>query len=174
MNYHDIDIGENVPEIFRAVIEIPRESRNKYEMHDELLILDRVLHSSLTYPTNYGFIPQTQAKDGDALDVLVWSRFPLDPRCVVTVRPLGMLKMRDEQGEDNKILAVPYNDPFFEDTLDIEDVQEGFLKEMTQFFKRYKELEEGKTTTVKGWFPKEVAKEYLLDAMERYTQLKSK
>lgn len=171
MNYHDIELGDNVPESFRAVIEIPRESRNKYEMHDELLILDRVLHSSLTYPTNYGFIPRTRAKDGDALDVLVWSRFPLDPRCIVNVRPLGMLKMRDEEGEDNKILAVPFNDPFFVETSDIDDVQEGFKKEITQFFKRYKELEEGKTTKVKGWFDKELAKQYLLEAIERYKNL---
>ncbi|TFF93914.1 MAG: inorganic diphosphatase [Promethearchaeota archaeon] len=171
MNYHDIEIGDKVPEIFRAVIEIPRESRNKYEIHDELLILDRVLHSSLTYPTNYGFIPRTLAKDGDALDVLVWSRFPLDPRCIVTVRPLGILKMKDEEGEDNKVLAVPFNDPFFEDTLDINDVQEGFKKEMTQFFKRYKELEEGKTTKIEGWFNKTTAKEFILKAMERYKNL---
>jgi len=171
MNYHDIELGDNVPETFRAVIEIPRESRNKYEMHDELLILDRVLHSSLTYPTNYGFIPRTKAKDGDALDVLVWSRFPLDPRCIVNVRALGMLKMRDEEGEDNKILAVPFNDPFFVETLDIDDVQEGFKKEITQFFKRYKELEEGKTTEVKGWFDKELAKQYLLEAIDRYKNL---
>jgi len=171
MNYHDIEIGDKVPEIFRAVIEIPRESRNKYEIHDELLILDRVLHSSLTYPTNYGFIPRTLAKDGDALDVLVWSRFPLDPRCIVTVRPLGILKMKDEEGEDNKVLAVPFNDPFFEDTLDINDVQDGFKKEMTQFFKRYKELEEDKTTKIEGWFNKATAKKFILKAMERYENL---
>ncbi len=170
MNYHDIDVGDKVPENFRAVIEIPRDSRNKYEIHEELLILDRVLHSSLRYPTNYGFIPKTKAKDGDALDILVWSRFPLDTRCVVIVRPLGMLKMRDEEGEDNKILAVLINDPFFEDTKGIEDVQEGFLNEMTQFFKRYKELEEGKNTQVEGWFDKETAKDYILEAMERYKE----
>jgi inorganic pyrophosphatase len=171
MDFHDIEIGENVPETFRAIIEIPRDSRNKYELQGELLILDRVLHSSLSYPTNYGFIPRTKAKDGDALDVLVWSRFPLDTRCVVIVRPLGMLKMRDEEGEDNKILAVLINDPFFEDTRGIKDVQEGFLKEMTQFFKRYKELEEGKTTQIGGWFNKEEAKKNILEAMERYKKL---
>ncbi|MBD3197488.1 MAG: inorganic pyrophosphatase [Candidatus Lokiarchaeota archaeon] len=171
MNYHDIDVGKEIPESFQAVIEIPRESRNKYEIEGELLILDRVLHSSLSYPTNYGFIPKTHAKDGDALDILVWSRYPLHPRCIVTARPLGVLKMKDEQGEDNKVLAVPVNDPFFEETLEIQDVQEGFLKEITQFFKRYKELEEGKATEVKGWFGGEVAKENIVEAMERYKNM---
>lgn len=168
MDYHALSLGKNAPETFRAVVEIPKESRNKYEIHEGLLQLDRVLHSPLSYPTNYGFIPRTKAKDGDALDVLVWSRFPLNPCCVVHVRPLGMLKMRDEEGIDNKILAVPRKDPFFKYAEGVHDVQESLLNEMAQFFRRYKELEEDKITEVEGWFGREEAKKVIMEGTERY------
>lgn len=166
--FHSIDVGGNVPDTFRAVIEIPQENRNKYEIHDGLLMLDRVLHAPLSYPMNYGFIPNTKAKDGDPLDVLVWSRYPFTPLCVVPSRALGMLKMRDEEGEDNKILAVTLNDAFFDGFQDVDNVQENLLKEVSHFFKRYKELEENKTTKVKGWYNKKTAKEYIIEAVKRY------
>jgi inorganic pyrophosphatase len=167
MRYHDFGLGEKCPEIFNVVVEIPKDSRNKYEIEGGFLILDRVLHSSLSYPTNYGFLPQTLAKDGDALDALVWSRYALVPQCIVKVRPLGVLKMRDEEGEDNKILAIPIKEHFFDDLKDIEDVQEGFLKEISQFFLRYKELEEGKVSEIDGWFGKKEAKQFIKKAYER-------
>lgn len=170
-SYHSLDIGKNVPNSFKAVVEIPRESRNKYEIKNNYLTLDRVLHSPLLYPTNYGFIPQTKAKDGDALDTLIWTRFPLDPRCIVSVRPIGILEMRDEEGIDNKILAVPTNDPFFREIKSIKDVQNNLLREMSQFFRRYKELEEEKTTQVKNWYGKDKAKSTILEAKERYEHL---
>ncbi|TFF98138.1 MAG: inorganic diphosphatase [Promethearchaeota archaeon] len=168
MNYHELDFGSNIPDSFLAVVEIPLHSRNKYEIHEGFLNLDRVLHSSLIYPANYGFIPRTLAKDGDALDVLVWTRFPLASMAIVEVRPLAMLKMKDEAGEDNKILVVPIHDHFYKRTRGLKDVQEGLLNEIDQFFRRYKELEEGKDTDVVGWFDKEEAKKCIMDSVERY------
>jgi inorganic pyrophosphatase len=168
MKYHELDPGSNIPISFRVVVEIPLHSRNKYEIHDGFLYLDRVLHSSLIYPANYGFIPQTLAKDGDALDVLIWTRFPLTSTAIVKVRPLAMLKMKDEEGEDNKILVVPIHDHFYKRTKGLNDVQEGLLNEIDQFFRRYKELEEEKDTNVVGWFEKNEAKRCIMEAVERY------
>jgi len=168
MKYHELDHGSNIPDTFRVVVEIPLHSRNKYEIHEGLLKLDRVLHSSLIYPANYGFIPRTLAKDGDALDVLVWTRFPLASMAIVEVRPLAMLKMKDEEGEDNKILVVPIHDHFYKRTRGLDSVQEGLLNEIDQFFRRYKELEEGKDTDVVGWFGKKEAKNCIMESAKRY------
>ncbi|MFO8018385.1 MAG: inorganic diphosphatase [Promethearchaeia archaeon] len=168
MKYHDKQQTTDIPKNFYVVVEIPSQSRNKYEMEDGFLMLDRVLHSSLIYPLNYGFIPQTLAKDGDALDALIWTRFPLTSPSIVQVRPLAMLKMIDEAGEDNKILTVPINDNFFSQTEGYEDIQKGLLSEIKQFFRRYKELEEGKESKVQGWFGKKEAKDCIRDSLERY------
>ncbi|MGV9198559.1 MAG: inorganic diphosphatase [Promethearchaeia archaeon] len=173
MKYHEKEQTSDIPDTFYVVVEIPAQSRNKYEIHEGFLMLDRVLHSSLIYPLNYGFLPRTLAKDGDALDALIWTRFPLNSQAIVHVRPIAILKMVDEAGEDNKILTVPINDSFFKETEGYEDVQKGLLREIEQFFRRYKELEEGKESKVQGWFNKKEAKSCIRDALKRYNKSKT-
>jgi len=152
------------------VVEIPMGSRNKYEIDREtgLLKLDRVLHSPFHYPTDYGFIPQTLCEDGDALDALVMTHHPVVPFCIVEARPIGVLKMRDEKGMDEKVLCVPTGDPRFGDIRDIDDIPRHWLMEIAHFFERYKELEEGKYTEILGWGRASEAKEIIRKAMEFY------
>ncbi len=135
-----------------AVIEIPKGSRNKYEFDhvSGAIRLDRVLFSSVHYPADYGFVPGTKAADGDPLDVVVLVDEPTFPGCHMTVRPIGVLVMRDEKGEDEKILAVPIADPRLDEIRDISDVNEHLRAEIENFFATYKVLE-GKPTQVCGW-----------------------
>jgi inorganic pyrophosphatase len=135
-----------------VVIEIPKGSRNKYEYDHAsgAIRLDRVLFSSVHYPADYGFVPGTKAADGDPLDVLVLVDEPTFPGCHMTVRPIGVLVMRDEKGEDEKILAVPIADPRLDEIRDIADVNEHLRAEIENFFATYKVLE-GKPTQVYGW-----------------------
>jgi inorganic pyrophosphatase len=135
-----------------AVVEIPRGSRNKYEIDHEtgVVRLDRVLFSSVHYPADYGFIPGTTSADGDPLDVLIIVEEPTFPGCRVRIRPIGVLLMRDEKGIDEKILGVPVADPRFDGINDITDLQEHWLLEIRNFFDTYKLLE-GKAVAVEGW-----------------------
>jgi len=135
-----------------AVVETPRGSRNKYEFDAGAgcMRLDRVLYSSVHYPGDYGFIPGTTSGDGDPLDVLVLVEEPTFPGCRVRVRPIGVLLMRDEKGEDEKILAVPVADPRFAEVADLTDLPHHWLAEVENFFEIYKALEE-KTTATGGW-----------------------
>ena len=135
-----------------AVVEIPKGSRNKYEFDHATgsIRLDRVLYSSVHYPTDYGFIPGTTSADGDPLDVLIIVEEPTFPGCRVRIRPIGVLLMRDEMGLDEKILAVPLADPRFDGIKDLVDIQEHWLAEIKNFFATYKMLE-GKDTHVEGW-----------------------
>ena len=135
-----------------AIVEIPRGSRNKYEVdHDTGAIrLDRVLFSSVHYPTDYGFIPGTKAADGDPIDVLVIVEEPTFPGCRVEIRLIGVLLMRDEKGVDEKMLAVPVGDPRFDEIQDIRDLQKHWLAEIENFFNTYKVLE-SKYSYVEGW-----------------------
>jgi inorganic pyrophosphatase len=129
-----------------AVVEIPRGSRNKYEMDHEsgIIRLDRRLFSATVYPADYGFVPDTLAEDGDPLDILVLLEDPTFPGCYVTARPVGMLAMDDEKGRDVKIIAVEPNEPRFRETFDLGDVQPELLEEIRNFFEMYKMLEPGK------------------------------
>ncbi len=135
-----------------AVVEIPRGSRNKYEMDHSTgsIRLDRVLFSSVHYPTDYGFIPNTKGADGDPLDALILVEEPTFPGCHVQIRPIGVLLMRDEKGVDEKILGVPVADPRFDGIEDISQVQKHWLIEIENFFNTYKVLEE-KETNVEAW-----------------------
>lgn len=148
---------------FTAVVEIPRGSRNKYEMDHEsgIIRLDRVLYSSVHYPADYGFLEDTLAPDGDPLDVIIIVEEPTFPGCRMEVRPVGVLLMRDEQGQDMKILAVPTADPRFDGISDLSDVQAHWLREIENFFDIYKELEIGKKTVVEGWKGADAAKQCL-------------
>lgn len=154
-----------------VVIEIPSGSRNKYEYdHAKNVIrLDRVLHSSVHYPTDYGFIPETLSKDGDPLDVMVLVHDPTFPGCHLPARPIGMLRMHDEKGEDEKILAVPVGDPRFDDIETLDDLRSHWLREIENFFATYKLLED-KETELYGWSDREQALRTIAEACERYVE----
>ena len=151
-----------------ALVEIPKGSRNKYEYDHSTgnIYLDRVLYSSVHYPGDYGFVPGTLAADGDPLDILILNEEPTFPGCRLRVRPIGVLRMKDEKGFDEKILAVPLADPRFAEIRDIGDIPSHRLDEIRNFFETYKDLEGGKETQVEGWRPGEEA----FNLLEKYTE----
>ncbi len=169
--WHDISPGPQTPDIVHALIEIPKGSRNKYELDHEqgFIRLDRVLYSSLHYPSDYGVIPQTLWDDGDPLDVLVIVTEPTFPGCVIEARPIGVFHMKDRDDPDDKILAVPAKDPLFGHCEDLKDLPPHFLKEVQHFFTVYKDLEGARVKTL-GWDPAAVAKKAILRAMKLYDQ----
>lgn len=152
-----------------AVIEIPTGSRNKYEMDHEsgALWLDRRLFTSMQYPADYGFIENTLSLDGDPLDVFVVVTDPTFPGCHIRVRPLGMLEMLDENGRDEKILALPVWDDSRKWS-DIADVPEELRNEIVHFFERYKDLERHKFSKVEGWHDVEAARREIRESQERF------
>ena len=135
--------GPDVPDVVNAIVEIPKGRRSKFEVDKRtgLLRLDRYLYSSLHYPGDYGFIPQTLAEDGDPLDILVMVNEPTFSGCLIEARPIGLFKMTDKGANDYKVLAVPHSDPIFADFHDLWRVPAHFLKEVEHFFATYKELE---------------------------------
>ena len=141
--WHDVQPGADPAERFLAVIEIPKGSKNKYELDKAtgLLLADRVLYSSVHYPANYGFIPRTYCEDGDPLDILVLCQEPLTPLCLVGCRAIGMMSMRDEKGRDDKIIAVHADDPAYNDYQDISALPRHVVRELQRFFEDYKILE---------------------------------
>jgi inorganic pyrophosphatase len=143
-----------------AIVESPRGSRNKYEADQKtgVIRLDRVLFSSVHYPTDYGFIPGTKSADGDPLDVLIIIEEPTFPGCHIEIRPIGVLRMRDEKGIDEKILAVPVSDSKFDEIQDISDLSKHWLAEIENFFQTYKMLERSKESCVEGWRGSEEAR----------------
>jgi len=157
------------PGLIEVVVEIPRGSRNKYEFDKErgVLVLDRVLYSSVHYPTDYGFITGTLALDGDALDALVVVDEPTFPGCHVMARPIGVLDMHDEKGPDGKILAVPIGDPRFSSIRDLNDIDPHWLREIENFFQTYKALED-KWTDVVGWEGAAAAARAIQEARDLY------
>jgi len=163
--------GKKAPDQVNVLIEIPQGSNVKYELDKEenVIKVDRILYTAMFYPFNYGFIPGTLEEDGDPLDVLVISNYPLMPGSVIEVRPVGMLFMRDEKGEDVKIIAVPIDkiDPTFSNIKDINDVPDAIKNKITHFFEHYKELEPGKWVKVSGWGNASQAKERINKAIER-------
>jgi inorganic pyrophosphatase len=171
VNMYDLPIGKRAPQIVDAVIEIPKDTRNKIEYDHELGVfrVDRVLHSPVRYPGDYGFIPSTLSPDGDALDVLVLVTEPTFTGCVVTVRPIGLLEMTDEAGSDEKVLAVPEQDPRFLEVHDLADLPQHLLREAEYFFDIYKELE-GKETAVLGWHPVTRAHVVINEAVEQFAR----
>ncbi len=146
--WHDLDAGPESPVIVNVVVEIPRDSKNKYEIDKKtgILTLDRVLSSSVHYPTNYGFIPRSYQEDGDPLDVLVLTQEPIYPLTVVKVRVIGVMLMKDDGKSDTKILAVPVNDMQYARYTDIAQLPEHILKEIRLFFEEYKALDGVKVT----------------------------
>lgn len=161
--------GKNVPENIHVVVEIPKGSQNKYEFDEEygVLRLDRVLFSSMVYPGDYGFVPQTLGLDGDPLDALVFVTNPTFPGTLIDVRPIGVLEIIDQGEEDDKILCVPVGDPRFKHMNDIHDLEEAFLNEIAHFFTVYKQLE-GKKVEVRGWKNAEEAKKIITRCVEAF------
>jgi inorganic pyrophosphatase len=152
-----------------VLVEIPRGSRAKYEMDQKTgrIRLDRVLFSSVHYPADYGFVMDTVGGDGDPLDALIVVEEPTFPGCVVSARPIGTLLMRDEHGDDEKILAVPVGDPRFDEVRELRDLGKHWLREIETFFATYKELESNKSADVKGWHDADVAWKLISDARAR-------
>jgi inorganic pyrophosphatase len=170
MTYDHLPIGDGMPERFFCVVEIPKDTKNKYEYDEQLDVirLDRVVHSSVFYPVNYGFIPETRAEDGDHLDVLILGNDQIFPGCVVEVRPVGVMKMTDDKGVDWKIVSVIVKDPKSDSIREIGDIDDAFKREVQHFFEVYKQLE-GKTVTVEGWGTRTEAEEEIRRTHDVYT-----
>jgi inorganic pyrophosphatase len=154
---------------FTAIIEIPKGSRNKYEYDHEMhaIKLDRFLFSSMVYPTDYGFIPDTMSLDGDPLDVMVCVSEPTFPGCLIEVKPIALFKMEDDMGIDDKVLAVPCSDPTWNQLATLDDIPQQLQDEIRHFFSVYKDLEQ-KKVKVRGWFSREDAVEEIAASRERY------
>ncbi len=169
--WHELPPGPDWPRIIYVVVEIPKKSRNKYEYDDEkgFVKLDRVLFSSLHYPGDYGFIPQTLHADGDPLDVLVMVNEPTFAGCVIEARPLGVFRLVDKGQLDDKILAVPRTDPLFEEYRTLEDVPPHFMEEVAHFFSVYKDLESAEAVG-KGWDTLEMAHAEIEHAVKLYQE----
>lgn len=167
--WHDIDSEKVTPELFTAVIEIPRGSSCKYEMDKKtgLIRLDRVLHSATFYPANYGFIPLTFAEDNDPLDVLVLCQESMVPMCLVDAKPIGAIQMVDSGYIDTKIVAVCASDPFYQQFEDISQLPEYVGNEIRHFFQVYKTLE-GKETSVTKIWGREAALKEIRKNMDAY------
>ena len=152
-----------------VMIEIPKGSRNKYEYDKQKKVLrfDRMLFSSVHYPSDYGFVPDTLALDGDALDALVLVWEPTFPGCYIETRAVGVFKMTDEKGRDEKILCVPIGDPQWNHVRSLKDVPPHLLKEIEHFFLVYKDLEH-KKTTIEGWFDRDEALKIIKASQRRY------
>lgn len=177
MDFREIKAGDKVPEAVNVVIEIPALSLPvKYEVDKQsgVLFVDRFLGTSMQYPTNYGYVPQTLSDDGDPVDVLVLTPVPLAYASVISVRPIGMLKMTDEAGIDAKILAVPVDklSSLYRDVKSPQDLSPHTLATIKHFFEHYKDLEEGKWVKVEGWTDATAAKNEILASIERYKNSK--
>ena len=166
-----VPVGPKVPEVVNAIVEIPKGRRSKFEIDKVtgLIKLDRYLYSSLHYPGDYGFVPQTLAEDGDPLDILVMVNEPTFSGCLIEARPIGLFKMTDKGFNDYKILAVPNTDPIFAEFHDLWRVAPHFLREVEHFFGTYKQLEAA-TVVTQGWEPAGTAKTEILKSAERYLQ----
>lgn len=172
--WHDIYVDEKlVEQAFPVVIEVPKGSKNKYEVDKEtgLLRLDRVLYSAVHYPANYGFVPRSYCGDGDPLDALVLSQEPVHPLTIVEARALGVMRMRDEKGVDDKIIAVSSRDPAFADYTALSQLPSHLLREMRRFFEDYKSLE-NKQVDVQEPLGQQEAFKILHESLEHYRSLR--
>jgi inorganic pyrophosphatase len=156
-------------EPFTCVVEIPKGSRNKYEYDPKLsaIKLDRFLFSSMVYPTDYGFIPDTLGQDGDALDAMVCVSEPTFPGCIIEVKPIALFKMEDDKGVDDKILCVPISDPAWNTLDELDDLPQQMQDEIAHFFSVYKDLEQ-KKVKVDGWYSRNEALEEIDAARKRF------
>ena len=169
--WHDLPIGNNAPDEITGVVEIPKGGKVKYELDKDsgLLKVDRVLYSSVMYPANYGFIPQTLGDDGDPLDILALMQEPVLPLAALRLRPVGMMKMVDQGQDDEKIICVHLDDPEYNDYTDISQLQPHRLAELRRFFQDYKALE-NKEVLVQDFFGPAEAKKTVSAAAKLYRE----
>jgi inorganic pyrophosphatase len=174
--WRDIPCGEKPPEILNMIIEVISGSRDKYEYNIkwETFVLDRIIPSSVVFPVEYGFVPQTWFDDEDPLDIMALSYEPLEVGCLVKVRVIGALIIEDEKGEDPKIFSVLVDDARFEGYKDINDVHPHKLREIQEFFETYKRLEPRKWVRFKEWKNAEEAMKIVEYAMKKFKELKGK
>lgn len=167
--WHDVNKNRITPQDFLAVIEISKGSKNKYELDKEsgILILDRILYTSTHYPANYGFIPKTLADDGDPLDVLVLCNEPIHPMVLVQCYPIGVITMVDNGKNDEKIIAIPFEDPTYNSYRSIEALPQHIFQEMQHFFTVYKQLE-NKHTAVNEVMGQKAAVDVIRQSIENY------
>lgn len=173
MSLSAVPTGKNPPEEINVIIEIAQGGEPiKYEIDKDTnaLFVDRILGTAMRYPCNYGYVPNTLCGDGDPIDVLVVMPMPLQAGCVVKCRPIGVLKMSDEAGEDSKLLAVPVSKttPIYNNVHSYKDLPEIQIKQIAHFFEHYKDLEPGKWVKVEGWADADAAKKEILDSIENY------
>ncbi|CBL46263.1 inorganic pyrophosphatase [gamma proteobacterium HdN1] len=171
MSYNDIPPGKGIPDDIYVVIEIPANSSPiKYEVEKDYsaVFVDRFMATPMFYPANYGYVPNTLSEDGDPLDVLVVTPYPVVPGSVIRARPVGVLNMSDEAGKDAKILAVPHDklSALYKNVKNYSDLPELLIKQIEHFFENYKDLEPGKWVKVDGWADVEAARKSILSAVE--------
>lgn len=170
--WHNVSYGKDIPKFVNGIIEIPKGTRAKYELDKDsgLLILDRVLYSSMYYPANYGFIPQTYCDDKDPLDILIVSQIDVVPLCIVPAKVIGVMRMLDGGEADDKIIAVAAGDPSVNHINDISELPKHFISEIRNFFEDYKKLE-NKTVQVEEFENAEIAQGILRKAIEDYNKM---
>jgi inorganic pyrophosphatase len=174
--WHSVSTGKNAPEVVNGIIEIPRASRAKYELDKEsgLLKMDRVLYSSVYYPANYGFIPQTYCDDKDPLDILILSQVTVVPMCIVSARVIGVMRMVDHGEMDDKIIAIAENDMSVEHINDISELPNHFIRELRSFFEDYKKLEHKEVIVEEfqdATIAREIVQQSIVDYRERFSGL---
>ncbi len=169
--WHHVSTGFESPDIVNGIIEIPKGTRAKYELDKDsgLLKLDRVLYSSVYYPANYGFIPQSYCDDKDPLDILILSQIDVVPLCIVKAKVIGVMRMLDNDEADDKIIAVAVGDPSISHINDISELPKHFISELRSFFEDYKKLEK-KSVVVEEFFNKEIALSILKDSFTMYQE----
>ena len=173
MNLDRVSSGKDVPNEINVIIEIPAHSDPvKYELDKETgaMFVDRFMNTAMHYPCNYGYVPHTLSQDGDPVDVLVLTTYPLIPGSVIQCRPVGVLKMADESGDDAKVLAVPIDklSRMYRNVRSFRDLPEAVLDQIAHFFEHYKDLDEGKWVRVGGWGDVDEAKQEILDSLKMF------
>lgn len=179
MSLNLVPSGKNLPEEINVIIEIPLNADPiKYEVDKDsgAIFVDRMLGTAMHYPCNYGYVPHTLCGDGDPVDVLVIMPLPLIPGSVVKCRPIGVLKMTDEGGEDAKLVAVPVDKitPLYKHVESVRDLPEITLNQISHFFEHYKDLEAGKWVKIEGWEGPEAARQEILDSVKNYQEAEDK
>ena len=172
MDISKISMGKDAPNDINVIIEVPANAQPvKYEFDKDAgaIVVDRIVHTPMFYPANYGFMPHTLSEDGDPVDVLVIGRHQLVPGAVIRAVPVGVLKMEDDGGKDEKIIAVPHGkiDPYYKNVNSLDDLPENLIAQIKHFFEHYKDLEAGKWVKVEGWGDKQEALDLISQAITR-------